>query len=118
MYPSQITRQPTGTDITAPVNKYSRDWDQISRNYKEKMEWKCEECSMDLREGKEFLDAHHINGLKHDNGEENLRALCISCHAEQFQHQHIRSNSRYQAFLQWRNQQQSNREDFSNRLIL
>ena len=30
MYPSQITSKPTGTDITAPVNGYSSDWNQIS----------------------------------------------------------------------------------------
>lgn len=34
-----------------------------------------------------------------DNRPENLCALCINCHAEQFPHQHIRSNPRYQVFL-------------------
>ena len=118
MYPSQITSQPTGSDITAPVNQYSRDWQQISRNYRETVQWRCERCDFDLTDRREFLDVHHINGLRNDNSEENLCALCISCHAEQFQHQHIRSHPRYQAFLEWRNQQQSQREDFSNRLIL
>ena len=118
MYNSQVAIEPTGTDITAPVNQYPPNWDRISRNYRETMRWRCEGCDIDLTDRREFLEVHHSNGLRNNNREENLCALCISCHAEQFQHQHIRSNSRYQAFLQWRNQQQSNREDFSNRLIL
>ena len=101
-YDSKITEEPTHTDITAPINEYPPDWDQISRRYKGRVEWRCEDCDIDLRGNKEFLDVHHINRLKFDNEEKNLRALCIGCHAEQ--HQHIRSNPRYQAFLRWRNQ--------------
>ena len=109
MYGSQITRKPTSTDITAPVNEYSSDWDQISRHYKEKVGWRCKECGIDLGERKEFLEVHHTNRSKYDNSEENLRALCISCHAEQFQHQHIKSGSKYKEFSRWRDQQQLNR---------
>ena len=108
MYGSQITRKPTSTDITAPVNEYSSDWDQISRHYKEKVGWRCEECNIDLREGKEFLDVHHINGLKNDNREENHCALCLHCHAEQFQHQRIRYSPRYKKFSRWLDQKQLN----------
>ena len=117
-YGSQITSEPAETDITAPENKYSPDWPQIRERYKEKVEWRCEKCSINLRKGKKFLDVHHINGLRNNNGEENLCALCIGCHAEEFQHQHLKSTPRYKEFLRWRNQQQSNREDFSSQLIL
>ena len=112
MYGSQITSTPPETDITAPENKYSPDWPQIRERYKEKVEWRCEKCSIDLRKEKKFLDVHHINGLRNNNGEENLCALCIGCHAEQFQHQHIKATPKYKKFLRWRDQQQSNREDF------
>ena len=104
MYGSQIKDKPTGDDLTDPVNIYSSDWRQISARYKEKVGWRCEDCDIDLRGNKEFLEVHHLNRLKYENEEKNLRALCIGCHAEQFQHQHIRSNPRYQAFLRWRNQ--------------
>ena len=106
MYGSRITKKPTGTDITAPVNTYSPNWDdEISPNYKEKMKWKCEECGIDLREEKKFLEVHHINGLKYDNEEKNLRALCIDCHVKQFQHQHMKHKPKHKEFLQWRSQQ-------------
>ena len=114
MYGSEITRKPTGNDITDPVNEYSSDWEQISDRYKEKVGWKCEECGIDLQERTEFLEVYHIDGLKYNNKEENLRALCIGCQAEMPQHQHIKSTPKYKEFLQWRNQQQSNRENFSN----
>ena len=118
MYNSRIAIEPTETDITAPVNQYPPNWPQIRARYKEKVGWRCEGCDINLEEETRFLEVHHRNGLKNDNSETNLRALCIGCHAEQFQHQHIRSNPRYLAFLQWRNQQQSNREDVSSQLIL
>ena len=99
-YGAQITKQPTGTDITAPVDQYPSNWPHISRPYKEKVGWKCEECEIDLREREEFLEVHHIN-LKRDNKEQDLRALCIGCHAEQFQHQHIKAAPKYKQFLRW-----------------
>ncbi len=100
-YSSQITREPTHTDTSAPLDTYPPNWEQISLQYKEKVGWKCEECDRDLVARTEFLEVHHTNGLKHDNREENFRALCISCHAEQFQHQHIKSSSKYREYLQW-----------------
>ena len=97
-YDSQITREPTNTDITAPVNKYSSDWEQISRQYREKVEWECEECSANLKEKKELLHVHHINFQKSDDREENLRALCLCCHAEMPQHQHMKSLPEYNQY--------------------
>ena len=118
IYGSKITSEPAETDITALVNDYSSDWIQIRDRYKEKVEWRCEECDIDLRERKEFLEAHHINGLKHDNREENLRALCIDCHVKQFQHQHMRHKPKHKEFLRWRNQKNSDTTgDFNSRLI-
>ena len=108
-YDSQITKEPRHTETSAPVNEYSSDWPQISHCYKEKVGWKCEKCGTDLGEGKEFLHAHHINAQKNDNREQNLRALCIHCHAEMPQHQHLKSDSKYRAYLRWLDRQQLDR---------
>ena len=101
-YDSQITREPTHTDITAPVNTYPPNWEQISYRYKEKRNWKCEECGVNLAgdDSKGFLHVHHKNGLKYDNREQNLCALCIRCHAKMPQHQHMRSKRDYKEYMQ------------------
>ena len=117
-YGSQIKTKPTHTDITAPINKYSSDWDQISRQYKEKIGWKCEECSINLEEKTEFLEVHHEDSQKNNNREENLRALCIDCHVKQFQHQHMKHTSKHIKFLRWRDQKNTDTvEDFNSQLI-
>ena len=104
-YASEITRVPTETDTSASLNEYTSDWDQVSRRYKEMMGWRCEVCLINLRDMPEFLDAHHINGLRNDNNDENLRALCVGCHAEQPQQQHIKPTPRYRRYEQWRGSQ-------------
>ena len=99
-YDSQITREPTHTDITAPVNTYPPNWEQISYRYKEKRNWKCEECGVNLRDERKFLHVHHINGQKNDSNEKNFLALCISCHANKPQHHQLRSDPDYREYMQ------------------
>lgn len=101
-YDSQITKVPTHTDITAPVNTYPPNWEQISYRYKEKRNWECEECGIALggEDSKRFLHVHHKNGLKYDNYDENLLSLCIRCHANKPQHHQIRSNPDYREYMQ------------------
>ena len=93
-----IMIEPTHTDVTAPVNEYPLDWTLSSRCYREKVGWKCEECDINLAEEKRFLHVHHINGLKNDSSDENLQALCIGCHAEVPQHEHMKGLPDYDEF--------------------
>ena len=99
-YDSQITRDPTHTDITAPLNTYSPNWNQISHRYKETRNWECEECGVNLGDKRKFLHVHHINGQKHDNNDKNLLSLCIRCHANKPQHHQIRSDPDYREYMQ------------------
>ncbi len=99
-YDSQITREPTHTDITAPVNTYPPNWEQISYRYKEKRNWKCEECGVNLKDERKFLHVHHINGQKNDSNEKNFLALCIGCHANKPQHHQLRSDPDYREYMQ------------------
>jgi hypothetical protein len=39
---------------------------------------------------KDLLHVHHINGVKSDNSEMNLRVLCQYCHGEQPNHEHMK----------------------------
>ena len=100
-YGTQISGPPTQTDITAPLNVYPLDLAQISREYRESVGWECELCRDNLggEYVQRFLHLHHVNGLRHDNRNENLRALCIKCHAEEPQHQHLRNHPDYVEYL-------------------
>jgi hypothetical protein len=91
-YPnSPITVTPKHTDVTAPVNGYSKDFPEISLRYRKSKGWRCEECSANLSESnlRQFLHVHHVNHSKNDNSPSNLRALCIECHVKQDSHDHM-----------------------------
>lgn len=107
-YGSQITREPTHTDITAPLNTYPPNWNQISHRYKEKRNWECEECGINLRDERKFLHVHHINGQKNNNNDKNLLSLCIGCHANKPQHHQLRSHPDYWEYMRWFNQKEFN----------
>ena len=77
---------PITTAVTGPTSNYPPDWSLRSFQCRDKVGWKCEECSIDLKLDPKFLHAHHLRGTRY-NQPEDLRALCIGCHAEQPQHQ-------------------------------
>ncbi len=68
---------------------YDRNWDYISRAYRACKGWCCESCGVDLSDHHEILHTHHINGVKYDISFNNLKALCVLCHSEQHNHEHI-----------------------------
>ena len=77
---------PKTTPVTGPISNYPPDWNLRSLQCREKAGWKCEECSIDLGINRKFLHAHHLRGTRY-NQPEDIRALCIGCHAEQPRHQ-------------------------------
>ena len=87
-YETFFLSPPKHTDITAPRGGYRRDWSFIARDYKEKNDWKCEKCKVDLCENRNLLHCHHRNGDLSNNTWENLQALCVECHARQPGHGH------------------------------
>lgn len=97
---TQITRRPRHTDLTAPPDEYSQDFDKLSRILKEKNGWRCERCGRDLKDYKDFLHTHHKNGIKGDNSLDNLTTLCIRCHSEVPEHGHLRFSPDYIRFIE------------------
>jgi hypothetical protein len=75
---------PRYTDKNAPVS-YSPDWKEVSEKYRRHVGWRCEKdcCRVVLKEHKNLLHVHHLSGVKGDNRFENLKALCVVCHAEE-----------------------------------
>jgi hypothetical protein len=90
---------PRYTNLTSPTNQYTPDWTTIANDLKENRRYTCEECCRNLLNDKRFLQVHHINGLKHDNSQENLKVLCIECHANCPAHAHIKNNPLYNEYL-------------------
>lgn len=82
-------------------NEYTPDWSIISRKLREEYNWTCQNCQIQLENNlKRFLHVHHINGQKTDNKSANLKVLCIRCHSEQPEHQHLCNHQDYFDFMQ------------------
>ena len=101
-YPKNLHHQDAKhSAATAPKNDYSTDWQSISRSYRAKVKWRCSKCTMELSttDLQRFLHVHHLNGMKNENHETNLRALCVKCHAEEPDHSHVRFTLQYKEFM-------------------
>lgn len=90
-------------DISKP-NVYSRDFQLISRRLREKCNWQCQnnDCKhpdLSAKHLRRYLQVHHRNLDKSDDGCQNLVALCLACHAEQPNHSQIKSLPEYQQFI-------------------
>lgn len=85
--------KPRYTSATAPTDVYPDNFSKISTECRNKVDWKCQECGVNLSSSslRRYLHVHHCNGRKHDNSEANLRALCIQCHANQPDHSHMKN---------------------------
>ena len=86
-YSSFFPYMPVG--FTENMSGYTNDWKNISSEYKSDRAYICEYCGVDLKEAKKLLHVHHINGVKGDNNQKNLRALCLDCHKKQPSHNHL-----------------------------
>jgi len=64
--------------------------------------YRCDnkKCRINLTNHRKFLHAHHINGQKSDNSPDNIKLLCIKCHAEEYLHGHLKSLPEYIKFTQ------------------
>lgn len=70
-------------EVDADIFSYVKDWEQISRRYREYHNYTCERCGLQITNpwDRQFMQVHHRNGIKTDNNGKNLECLCIRCHA-------------------------------------
>ncbi|MBN8827240.1 MAG: HNH endonuclease [Sphingobacteriia bacterium] len=100
VYPKNLIKTlPKHTTDTAPVNEYTKDFDEVRKKIIEKRGTNCEECNLNLRYDLKNLHVHHINAIRYDNSEENLKLLCYYCHSEQYNHVHMKNSKDYEAFI-------------------
>lgn len=68
-------------DIEVDIFGYVREWQRISQQYKNKKEYTCEKCSIQMVGiDKRYIHTDHKNGDKTRNVESNFECLCILCH--------------------------------------
>ncbi|CAB1276248.1 HNH endonuclease [Candidatus Nitrosacidococcus tergens] len=90
-YPQSLhTQTPKHNSDNAPLNVYPNNFAGISRQVKERANWRCEQCGKDYSKEKMRLHTHHISSEKYDNRPSNLKVLCRSCHAQQPYHEHMK----------------------------
>lgn len=91
---------PTGSSH-ATFDYSSEAWRERSRTCRERAGWQCEQCGIDLESAPHLLHAHHKWGTRYNNPED-LKALCIGCHAEEpgSEHQTLKSYPDYLQFME------------------
>lgn len=109
LYPKSLHHDtPDFTEITAPRNLYHEDFTILSRQLRSERGWRCEAiaCGVVLlkAEHQKYLHVHHIDGQKNRNARSNLKILCLYCHSQQYQHQHMYGSSGYNDFVKLRQQ--------------
>ncbi len=87
-YSSFFKFMPTGI-ANRQASNYTKDWEEVSRKVREKHNYQCQQCGLDLRQHKRLLHVHHKNGVKSDNSSKNITPLCCDCHRKQPDHQHM-----------------------------
>jgi hypothetical protein len=103
LYPKSLHHQnPEFDETNAPRNMYEANWSALSREVRMERGWKCEEpdCGVVLSslQTQKYLQVHHLDGQKNKNARVNLRVLCVYCHAQQWQHSHMRNTSTFRDF--------------------
>lgn len=83
-------------------NVYSKDFARISDRVRELSNYTCKACGLCLKAkaDRKFLHCHHLRGDKTDNSYARLQALCIKCHSEQPNHQHMCGLPEYREFME------------------
>lgn len=69
--------------VEVDIFGYVRDKERISKDYRKKQNYTCESCSLRplSKIHNRWWHTHHIDGDKTNNVTDNLKCLCIMCHA-------------------------------------
>ncbi len=91
IYPRSLHAvKPKHDSDTAPLNDYPTDFPAISESLRRENGYRCEKCGNNFSHRRQDLHVHHVNGVRWDNERQNLKILCVACHAKEPQHSHMR----------------------------
>lgn len=104
----EILREARGTEEVPEVQEvdifgYTRDWEEISRKYREAHNYTCERCGLRIDDlyDRQYIHCHHRDGNKLNNNTNNLECLCIECHSQvDERHRHNFSNGANRILLE------------------
>ncbi len=88
---------PAQTDISAQEYVYPAD-KILYKKIKLQHGYTCEKCGRKFSAFPEFLSIHHIDGNITNNNPDNLKVLCLGCHAEEPGHHRMKNSQEYQKF--------------------
>lgn len=71
-------------DVELDLFGYTRDWDEISKAYREEHQYTCEKCGLKIEDtyDRQYIHVHHIDKNKLNNRKDNLQCLCLRCHSQ------------------------------------
>ncbi len=92
--------EPKYDDMSAPINIYNEGFAEVGRNLKTKRGLICEKCRLEVPSAhSQFIETHHKDATKYNDDPDNLRLLCLRCHADEFNHGHMKNTPRYKKFI-------------------
>lgn len=85
----------------APLNIYNKNFDLKSKTTREKKNYECQNCGINMSKQvhKKFAHVHHRDGDKSNDNPNNLEVLCIECHSDQAGHGRLKISPDYRDFL-------------------
>jgi hypothetical protein len=117
VYPRSFhAAKPRYNSDTAPLNEYPADFLEISQRLRQGNGWQCQNCGQILsaQHLRKYLHVHHVNGNRSDNTRQNLKILCVACHADEPHHSHMRKSAAYAEFIKLSPTRGSKQTEHSN----
>lgn len=72
--------------ITIPINTYPKNWEEISKIERKRVNYICQRCKKDFSKDKYNLHVHHKDHNKWNNFHDNFEVLCVNCHTKEHKH--------------------------------